>query len=115
MTRRWIVLLALCGSALSAAPCAAAEGQWIVATAPAFRRAVQPLCEHRKSQGFHVVVIQTSDVLDAGQIRKGDAAKLRDHVHKLCREFKGTSYILLVGAVEAGRSAEPERTLLPAL
>ena len=29
-----------------------AADQWIVVTAPAFRTAVEPLCQHRKSRDF---------------------------------------------------------------
>jgi hypothetical protein len=90
-------------------------GQWIVVTAPAFRKAVEPLCERRKGQGMRVVVVQTTDMLDAGAIRAGDARKLREHINKLCREHKGPSYVLLVGAIESGRLMEPEKTVLPAL
>jgi hypothetical protein len=115
MTRRWIVLFVLGFLFVLSQRVAAAEAQWIVVTAPAFRDAVGPLCEQRKDQGFRVVVVQTSDVLDAKQIRTGDAANLRGHVNKLCREFKGPSYVLLVGAVEAGKLAEPEKLVTPAL
>jgi hypothetical protein len=112
--RRWIA--GLVGTLLLAETVYSDECQWIVVTAPAFRKAVQPLCEHRKAQGFHVVVVvQTTDLLDAGQIRSGDAEKLRDRVAALCRDFKGTSYVLLVGAAEAGRLREPEKVLAPAM
>ena len=89
--------------------------QWIVVTAPAFRNAVEPLCEHRKAQGMKVAVVQTTDVLDAEDIRGGEAAKLRDHVTKLCRDYKGTSYVLLVGAVEAGKLPDADTKVLPPL
>jgi hypothetical protein len=89
--------------------------QWVVVTAPAFRKAVEPLAEHRKAQGFKVVVVETTDMLDAQQIRGGDATKLREHVNKLCRDHKGTSYVLLVGAVEAGKLEQPEKKVLPPL
>ncbi|MGH7172081.1 MAG: C25 family cysteine peptidase, partial [Gemmataceae bacterium] len=96
--------------------CAAPEaGQWIVVTAPAFRKAVEPLCEQRKKQGLHVVVVQTSDVLRREDIRAGRAEKLRKHINKLCSDHKGPSYVLLVGAIESGRLAEPEKKVLPAL
>jgi hypothetical protein len=94
---------------------AAPAGQWIVVTAPAFRKTIEPLCEQRKSQGLRVIVVQTTDVLSGEEIREGDARKLREHVNKLCREYKGPSYVLLVGAIESGRLAEPEKKVLPAL
>lgn len=104
MIRRWIVLPVL---VFCASPLAAAERQWIAVPAQAFREAVQPLCEHRKSQGFRVVVVDASD--------QRSAEKLRDHVHKLCRDFKGASYVLLVGAIEAGQLREPVKLVVPAL
>lgn len=52
--------------------------QWILVTASVFRAAVGPLCEHRKAEGLHVVVVQTSEVLAEDEIRTGEAGKLRD-------------------------------------
>ncbi len=89
--------------------------QWIVVTAPAFRKAVEPLCEQRKSQGLHVEVVQTTDVLSLLDLRAGRPERLRERLSKLCREFNGTSYVLLVGAVEAGALAEPDRKIVPPL
>lgn len=94
---------------------AAPAMQWVVVTAPAFRQAIEPLCQQRKLQGFHVVVVQTTDVLRAADLRANDGRKLREHINKLCREHKGPSYVLLVGAIEAGRLTESEKKVLPAL
>ena len=47
-------------------------------------------------------VVVTTDVLSADEIRAGDGRKLRERVNKLCRDYDGPSYVLLVGAVEAG-------------
>src|SRR5262249_54959875 len=89
--------------------------QWLVVTAPAFRSAIEPLVEHRKAEGMKVQVIQTMDVVTWKEILNCDSQKLVEHVHKLCREHKGPSYVLLVGAIEPGNFAEPEKKLLPAL
>jgi hypothetical protein len=113
MALRWIVWLAL-GICITS-PALAEEAQWLVVTAPAFRDALQPLCAQRKEQGLRVVVVSTSDILDVKQICAGDATRLRDHVHKLCRDFKGPSYVLLVGAIESGQLREPEKFVVPAL
>jgi hypothetical protein len=94
---------------------AADKPQWIVVTAPAFRDALQPLCDQRKDQGMSVVVVQTTDVLTGKEIRNLDAVKLREHVAKLCRDHQGPSYILLVGAIQSGTLADPEKKVLPAL
>lgn len=93
----------------------ATAAQWIVATAPAFRQAVEPLCQQRKSQGLRVVVVPTTDILRAEDIRGGDGRKLREHINKLCRDYKGPSYVLLVGAIEARNLAEAEKKVLPPL
>jgi hypothetical protein len=91
------------------------ERQWILVTAPEYRDALQPLCKQREHQNFKVVTLQTNDVLDKKEILAGDAEKLRKRVRELCREFKGTSTILLVGAVEPGKLEEPEKKVLPPL
>ncbi|MHB1426596.1 MAG: C25 family cysteine peptidase [Gemmataceae bacterium] len=90
-------------------------GQWIVVAAPAFQKAVEPLCRHRESEGWHVVVVRTTDVLNRDDIRAGQAGKLCEHIHKLCRDYKGTSSVLLVGAIASGQLAEPETKVVPAL
>jgi len=111
---RWLSLL-LCFLAPSLVPVPAAENpadQWLVVTAPAHRKAIEPLCDHRKTEGFKVVVLQTTDVLTDAEITKGDAAKLRDKVQQLCRDHKGDSYILLVGAIEGKDAA---KTVVPPL
>ena len=89
--------------------------QWIVVAAPAFRDAVQPLLDYRKAQGFQTTTVLTTDVLSAEEIRHSDGRKLRLCVNKLCRDHKGRSYVLLVGAVWADKPEEAERTVVPAL
>src|SRR5262249_47922519 len=89
--------------------------RWVAVTAPAFREAIEPLCRQRKADGLDVVVVQTSDVLTAKDVLAGEAGPLQAHVRKLCRENKGTSCVLLVGAVEAGKLEEAEKKVLPPL
>jgi hypothetical protein len=103
----WSAALGLAGEA--------APGQWIVVSAPAFRTAIEPLCAQRKAEGFHVVVVPTTDVLSAEDVRKGRAELLRDHIHKLCRQSKGTSYVLLVGSAQAGAGAAADKVVVPPL
>jgi Peptidase family C25 len=115
MPRRTLFALLLL---LPSAPLRAADPpavQWVVVTAPAYRKAVEPLCEHRKGQGLHVEVVQTTDVLSEREVRAGEAEKLCERVVKLCRDFKGTSYVLLVGAVEAGDLADAGKKMAPPL
>jgi hypothetical protein len=113
VTRVLAVLVTLSPCHLVTLASAAAAEQWIAVTAPAFRKAIEPLCEQRKAQGFRVVVVETNDVLGADEVRKGDAAKLRDHLHKLCRDHQGPSSILLVGAIEGSRLEDAEKKVLP--
>ncbi len=108
----WPIALLLLASTSA---CAAPQGQWVIVTAPAFKKAVEPLCEQRKAQGLQVVLVQTTDVLSPKEILTGDARKLRAHINKLCREHHGPSFVLLVGAIESGRLTEPESKVLPAL
>jgi hypothetical protein len=93
----------------------APDRQWILVTAPAYREALEPLCKQRENQGFRVEVVRTTDILEKKQIVAGEADKLRARVRELCKNFRGTSYILLVGAVEAGTLEEPEQKVLPCL
>ena len=91
------------------------QAQWLVVTAPAFRDALETLCQHRKTQGMRVVVVQTTDVLSREAIRTGDGRKLCEQVAKLTREHKGPTYVLLVGAVEAGKLPDADKKVLPPL
>lgn len=90
------------------------KGQWIVVTAPAFREAIEPLRQHRQADGLHVEVVATSDVLSRDEIKSGAGGKLREHVAKLCRAHKGPSYVLLVGAIEAGQLVDADKKVVPA-
>jgi hypothetical protein len=93
----------------------APQQQWIVVTAPAFRAGLEPLCQQRKAQGMRVVVLQTTDVLTPQEILAGDAQKLRARVNQLCRDANGTSYVLLVGALDSWRLGDVPTTVLPPL
>ena len=72
-------------------------GQWIVVTAPEFRDALKPLIEHRRKEGFRVIVVESTDILSPQQIGQGNAIPLKEHLNKLCKQADGPSYILLVG------------------
>ncbi len=98
--------------------CPAAEkeaGQWVVVTAPAFRPALAPLIEHRRAEGFQVRVVETTNLLTAGQIRETNALSLQARLSRWCREYPGPSYVLLVGAVAAADPAAAEQTVVPPL
>jgi hypothetical protein len=89
--------------------------QWIVVSAPAFRTAIEPLCAARRAQGLLVRVVPVADVLTPMEIRNGEAGKLRDHLHHLCRSHPGRSFVLLVGAVEAANEKQIARIVVPPL
>jgi Peptidase family C25 len=78
--------------------------QWIVATAPAFRSAIEPLCDHRRADGMEVQVISTTDAPEAAQIRVT--------IDRLRRDRKGPTYVLLVGAMNAASGADAQ-TVVP--
>jgi hypothetical protein len=90
-------------------------GRWIVVTAPAYRAAIEPLCQQRQSQGLKVTVVLTSDVLAPNEILSGESRKLRERVHQLCRGSREPSYVLLVGAVEPGNLSDADKKVLPPL
>lgn len=117
MTRRCFLLLF--GLLLWPVSRGAAEtppARWIVVTAPAYRAVVEPLCAQRKAQGMQVVVLQTTDLLSPQDILAAEADKLRQRVNDLCRETKGTSYVLLVGAVAPGKGmTDAEKKVVPPL
>jgi hypothetical protein len=116
MTRAGLALLLAALIVLPAAAAGPPAGeQWIVVTAPDFRDAVAPLVKHRQKQGMLVVPIDVADVLSAKEICSGDGRKLRARLQKLWRDHPGRSYILLVGAIEAGDLPKPERCVVPAL
>lgn len=89
--------------------------QWIVVTAPAFRTAIEPLCEYRKAEGMKVVVIPTTDVLSKDEILAGDGKKLAERLRAILKETKGTSYVLLVGCIDKSNLQEPEQKIVPPL
>jgi hypothetical protein len=60
-----------------------------------------------------VVVIETTDILTPKEILNRDSQKLAEHVRSLCRQAKGTCYILLVGAVEPDNLADAEKKVCP--
>jgi hypothetical protein len=105
-----LLFLPVAGRAAEAPP-----ARWVVVTAPAFRAAVEPLAAWRRTQGMDVRVVQTDDVLTEKEVILGEAGKLREQVNRLCREAKGTSRVLLVGAVEPGQLDDAAAKVVPPL
>ncbi len=116
MSLRTLVLcLALLVYSVPAVAGADDVGQWIVVTAPDFLEALAPLIDHRRAQGFDVVVTKTTDVLSGVQIERGEAVPLRRHLQQLCRQVQQKSFILLVGAAITPAPGAAERTVVPPL
>ena len=76
---------------------------------------MSPLIEHRRAEKLHVIVVETTEVLSPEQIRKGDSQPLQVHLEKLCRDYKGPSYILLAGSLRGSGPAAAEETVVPPL
>lgn len=116
MTRRhFLALLLLCLVSPRTFASNPQPPQWIVVTAPAFRAALEPLCDHRRAEGMKVVLIETTKVLAPPDILGLDSKRLAERVQRLARMHDGKTYVLLVGAVEAGNLEEPARKMLPCL
>src|SRR5262245_46414002 len=87
MVKRWLAAVFLFSVFLQSGRCADSNaGHWIVVTAPAFQAAITPLIEKRKSQGFRVSVLQTSDWLSSLEIQTRKPRKLRDRIRSLLKE-----------------------------
>ena len=89
--------------------------QWIVITAPGLQKAIEPLRRERERQGFQVSVVTTTDLLAKEEIERGDARKLGEAVHQVCRQGHGQAYILLVGATAVGPGKDAQATVVPPL
>ncbi len=89
-----LLFLACSGPACAAD---APAGRWIVVTPPAFRPGLAPLIRHRQAEGFNVVVLETTEVLSRQAIPQPDGTNLQNRLKELFQEYKGRSYVLLVG------------------
>ena len=92
----------------------AAPGQWIAVTSRDFRPNLAPLIERRQKEGFRVVVLESSDVLTAAQLTRGDGEPIRARLKELCRHFDGPSYVLLAGIGASTNSTTVAGAIVPA-
>src|SRR5690606_29963657 len=67
------------------------------------------------AQGLKVVVVRTTDVLTAQEVRAGQAGKLLVHIHALCRAHQGPSFVLLAGTIPGPGASDPVAHAVPAL
>ena len=72
-------------------------GQWIVVAPPAFRAALAPLIQQRRTDGFKVVVLDASEVFSPEQLRQGDGVPLLARLKALCPPGHMPDYVLLAG------------------
>jgi hypothetical protein len=113
---RILTLLLLCLACTQRCGAGEAElGQWVLVTPPLFRQALEPLIEHRRGEGFKVVVIETTNCLNAEQLRQGDGTPLLAQLGQLWQQSPGQDYLLLAGALAINGKAQNEETLVPAL
>ena len=89
--------------------------QWVVVTPPSFRTELAPLIEHRKAEGFKVVVVETTDVLKPQQMLELDGAPLQARLKELFQPFQGRNYLLLAGVFGTQGKTNLQESLLPPL
>ncbi len=76
-----------------------ALGQWILVSPPDFQSTLTPLIEHRRAEGFKVVVLSTPEVFTREQLRQGDGTALQARLRELVQAYTGRSCVLLAGIV----------------
>ncbi len=91
------------------------QGVWLVATAPAFRAPLAPLIEHRRAEGFKVLVVETTNVLSPEEIWLSQGAALETCIRRLLEPGKGPNYVLLAGTAGTPDAAAAQQIVVPAL
>lgn len=94
---------------------ASAQGTWLVATAPAFRAPLAPLIEHRRAQGFKVLILETTNVVSPEQIWLSQGAPLEARIRRLLEPGKGPNCVLLAGTAGTPDPAAARQIVVPAL
>jgi hypothetical protein len=104
---------------IKAGDCAGAEqpgpGQWLLVTAPAFRKELTPLIEQRRTEGFKVTILETTNVLTVEQIQQGDGLPLQTYLEAHCGRSNGPNYLLLAGVTGISGLTNDEQITVPAL
>jgi len=91
-----LVLFVLADSAL-ARSADDSVGQWILVSPPGFRPALAPLIEHRRAEGFKVVVLETTSVFSQEQLLQRDGKPLQARLNELVQHYNGRTCLLLAG------------------
>jgi hypothetical protein len=91
-------------------------GQWILVSPPKFRSALAPLIEHRRGEGFKVVVLETTEVLSQEQLHQGDGRPLQARLNEMVQHSNGRGCLLLLAGV-CGRAGmtNAEKVVVPSL
>ena len=90
-------------------------GQWILVTPPDFRPALAPLIEHRQTEGFKVVVLETTAVLSQAQLHQRDGTPLQARLNELVQHYQGRSCLLLAGTCGREGLTNADNTVAPSL
>jgi hypothetical protein len=90
-------------------------GQWILVTPPGFRPALAPLIEHRQSEGFKVVMLETTEILSQRQLHQSDGTPLQARLNELFQHYNGRSCLLLVGVCSTAGRTNAEDSVAPSL
>jgi hypothetical protein len=85
-----------------------------VVAPPAGRSALAPLIEHRRANGFDVVVIDTAELRNPEQLRPPEGTPLQARLDQLFRRHQGPNYVRLAGAFRATDPTNAE-FVVPAL
>lgn len=90
--------------------------QWVAVVAPGLRSTTEPLIAYRRSQGMHVVVINSAEASGDDPLPAKRSEQLRKNIWRTCKDWSGRTYVLLVGAVTAEEDeADGDRYVVPAL
>ncbi|MHC4386864.1 MAG: C25 family cysteine peptidase [Planctomycetota bacterium] len=73
-------------------------GHWIAITPSGLRTAIEPLCEHRRQEGFDVLVVEAEEIYKSKDESLGKSKAIRDYLRSKYANTDGPIYVLLVGA-----------------
>lgn len=114
MVRRYVfILFIFCLAGFGFAGERNEPGYWIAITPGGLEKAIEPLCEHRRREGFDVIVARTEDIYSSKDTL--NAVEIQRYLQEKYKALRGQGpvYVLLVGAVRP--AAKGDRNTLPTL
>jgi hypothetical protein len=96
----YIGLFWLVGFAIAAE--ASEPGCWIAVTPSGLQKAVEPLCNYRRQEGFNVFVVQTEEICKSNDSPAINALAIKEYLQDKYAQLRGPVYVLLAGAVRSG-------------